>query len=62
MSNFAEAKSLLKKKEEEGKINCQAKKVICLDPLFPIKPWEASGRSGKTELSLQEIKHEMKIS
>lgn len=36
--------------------------VIYLDPFSPIKPWEADGRSGKTELSLQEIKHEMKTS
>lgn len=36
--------------------------VIYLDPFSPIKPWEVNGRSGKAELSLQEIKHEMKTS
>lgn len=61
MSNLAVEKSLpwrrKKKKKEKAK-----QEVIYLDPFSPIKPWEAGGRSGKTELSLQEIKHEMKTS
>lgn len=52
-----EGKKRATKKAKQSKAK-QA--VIYLDPFSPIKPWEAGGRSGKTELSLQEIKHEMK--
>lgn len=61
MSNSTLAKSPPWKKKEKKKSKAK-QEVIYLDPFSPIKPWEAGGRSGKTELSLQEIKHEMKTS
>lgn len=62
MSNTAAAKSQPGRKKNYFFFHKAMQEVIYLDPFSPIKPWEASGRSGKAELSLQEIKHEMKTS
>lgn len=62
MSKSAVAKSPPWRREKKKKRRKAKQEVIYLDPFSPIKPWEAGGRSGKTELSLQEIKHEMKTS